>query len=462
MRRSSQVEKAATVAYGARGAALRRRALAGPAAAGALFLAACGAVGGGARQPQASDGTQKAKAPVTLRVHTRTGNDLDKYFLLRKPDFEAQLPHVTLSLDVISGTPPEYITKVLVVNSAGDLGDAAWATSRAGYLKQLASKNIFQALEPLAKADKFALTDYYQNALNEATWEGKLYSLPHITEPGQVGLMWNRSLWSASGRAAPTLSWTYDTLRDAAVELSKGANDQRDQFGYAGQFGYLSFMPLLRAYGGDLLSADGTRCVLDSPQSLAAVQWHHDMIRRQYAVPVPGKGPAGGFNGGRVAMQPIWPIAIKQAPKQLAGSFDVASTLLPRGPRGERGTMVNTHTMGVTRTTKHVDEAWAWVKWSCGKDFAVDRIMSGNGGPVGRPDVWKNEQVLRDIPEWKDWTEVMDKAMPNYIPANLRGQDVEEALDKHLGSVWLGEVGPADGIKQAVTAINEILRQPRL
>ena len=124
--------------------------------------------------------------------------------------------------------------------------------------------------------------------------------------------------------------------------------------------------------------------------------------------------------------------------------------------------MVNTHTMGVTRTTKHANEAWAWVKWSCGRDFAVDRIMSGNGGPVGRPDVWRNEQVLRDIPEWKDWTEVMDKAMPNHIPANLRGQEVEEALDKHLGSVWLGDVGPADGIKRAVTAINEILRQPRL
>ena len=311
MKRSLFVHTTTRAVCAARGAPVRRRALAGPAAGGALFLAACGAEGGGARQPEAADGTQKTRTPVTLRVHTRTGPDLDKYFLLRKPDFEAQLTHVTLELDVISGTPPEYITKVLVVNSAGELGDAAWATSRSGYLKQLASKSIFQAVEPLAKADRFALTDYYQNALNEATWEGKLFSLPHITEPGQVGLMWNRSLWSASGRRAPALDWTYDTLRDAAVELSKGDNDQRDQFGYAGQFGYLSFMPLLRTFGGDLLSADGTRCVLDSPQSLAAVQWHHDMIRRQYAVPAPGKAPTGGFNGGRVAMQPIWPIAIK-------------------------------------------------------------------------------------------------------------------------------------------------------
>ncbi len=448
----------------AQGRRTTRRALAqvviGAGAWGSTLVAGCGLPGQGAAER--GDGKPAAKAPVTLRVHTRTGVDLDKYFLERKPDFEALLPHVTLELDVISGSPPEYITKLLVVHAAGDLGDAAWATSRAGYTKQLASKGVFQPVEPLAKGDKFALTDYYPNALAEATWEGKLMSLPHITEPGRVGLMWNKSLYAATSLKPPSLDWTYDTVREAATELSKGPTDQRDQYGFAGAYAYLEFTPILRAFGGELLSPDGTTCVLDSPSSLAAVQWHHDMIRRQYAVPAPGQAPAGGFNGGRIAMQAIWPLAIKQTPKQLSGSFDVASSLLPKGPRGERGSMINTHTMGVTRPTKHVEEAWAWVKWSCGKDFAIHRILSGAGGPVGRPDVWRNEQVLRDIPEWKDWLEIMDKARPNHVPANLRGQDVEDAFDKHLGAVWRGEIGPADGIKRAVTAIQEVLRQPRI
>ncbi len=106
MKRSLFVHTTTRAVCAARGAPVRRRALAGPAAGGAIFLAACGAEGGGARQPAAADGTQKTRVPVTLRVHTRTGPDLDKYFLLRKPDFEAQLTHVTLELDVISGTPP--------------------------------------------------------------------------------------------------------------------------------------------------------------------------------------------------------------------------------------------------------------------------------------------------------------------------------------------------------------------
>jgi multiple sugar transport system substrate-binding protein len=426
-----------------------------------MLLAACGPLGaGGTSSGVAADGRAKAKAPVTLRVHTRTGNDLDKYFLLRKPDFEAQLPHVTLEIDAIAGGPLDYVTKLLVVHSAGDLGDAAWGTSRAGYTKQLASRNVFAPLEPLAKTDKFPLTEYYPNALSEATWQGKLMSLPHITEPGRVGLMWNKSLLGSTSVKPPDLTWTFDTLRDAAVALSKGPADSREQYGLIGVYGYLDFMPILRSFGGELLSADGTRCVLDTPQGLAAIQWQHDMIRRQYAVPAPGQGPPGGFNGGNYAMQTVWPVAIKQTPKQLAGAFEVGSTLIPKGPRGERGSILNSHTMGVTSTTKKAEEAWAWVKWSCSKDFAVHRILSGNGGPVGRPDVWRNDQVLRDIPEWKDWIELMDTAKPNHIPANLRGQDVEEALNKHLTTVWRGELAPADGIKQAVIAINEILRQP--
>jgi ABC-type glycerol-3-phosphate transport system substrate-binding protein len=200
--------------------------------------------------------------------------------------------------------------------------------------------------------------------------------------------------------------------------------------------------------------------VLDTPQALAAVQWQHDLIQRQFAAPVPGKAPAGGFNGGKVAMQPIWPVSIKQVPIQLGGSFEVGSTVMPTGPGGEKGTMLNSHTMGVVKTTKHQDEAWAWVKWSCGRDYSVHRVLAGNGGPTGRPDAWRNEQVLREIPEWKDWADLMDRARPNHIPANLRGQELEAAFDQHTGAIWRGELGPADGIKQTTAAVQEVLRLP--
>jgi len=393
-------------------------------------------------------------------VQTRTGVDLDKYWLQRKADFEATLPHVTLEVEAIAGGPLEYVTKLLVLHSGGGLGDAAWGTTRAGYIKFLASRNVFAPVEPLAKTDKFALGEYYPRVLEDITHNGKLMALPHISEPGRAGMVWNKSLLAGTSVKEPDLTWTYDTLRDAAVALSKGPNDAREVYGLNGSYGYLEFMPLLRAFGGDLLSPDGTKCILDSPQGLAAVQWQHDMMRRHIAVPDPNVRPAPNFNTGQVALQPANPMTAQTTAKALAGAFQLGTSLLPKGPTGKRGTILVSHTMGVTSATKNVDEAWAWTKWSCSKDFGVHRVISGNGGPGGRQDIWKNEQLLKDVAGWQNWVSLMDDVAPHYVPVNLRGQDVEDALNKQLTAIWSGQVAPADGIKQAVSAVNEVLRQP--
>jgi multiple sugar transport system substrate-binding protein len=450
----------AAAAATAAGAARRTRRghlalLAGSAAAMGALTAACAQLGGTGSVPE---GSAKAKAPMTLRVQTRTGVDLDKYWLQRKADFEATLPHVTLEVEAIAGGPLEYVTKLLVLQSGGGIGDAAWGTTRAGYIKFLSSKGVFRPVEPLAKADKLNLAEYYPRALEDITHQGKLMALPHITEPGRAGLIWNKSLLAGTSVKEPDLTWTYDTLRDASVAISKGPNDAREVYGLNGSYGYLEFFPLLRAFGGELLSPDGTRCVLDSPQGLAAVQWQHDMIRRHGAVPVPG-APAN-FNTGQVAFQPANPMTAQTTAVALKGAFQLGTSLLPKGPAGKRGTILVSHTMGVTAATKSVDEAWAWTRWSCGKDFAVHRLLSGNGGPGGRPDIWKNEQVIKEIAGWQNWISLMDDVQPHYVPANLRGQEVEDALNKQLNAIWKGEVAPADGVKLAVAGVNEVLRQP--
>ena len=37
---------------------------------------------------------------------------------------------------------------------------------------------------------------------------------------------------------------------------------------------------------------------------------------------------------------------------------------------------------------------------------------------------------------------------------------MEESFGKQLNAIWAGQMAPADAVKQAVGAINEILRQP--
>ncbi|MBI9050152.1 MAG: extracellular solute-binding protein [Anaerolineaceae bacterium] len=48
-------------------------------------------------------------------------------------------------------------------------------------------------------------------------------------------------------------------------------------------------------FGGDVTNADATQCLLDSPESIAAIQYWHDMMYKHYIAPpaVPGKMWAG-------------------------------------------------------------------------------------------------------------------------------------------------------------------------
>ena len=40
-------------------------------------------------------------------------------------------------------------------------------------------------------------------------------------------------------------------------------------------------------WGGRIYSEDGTRCVVDSPEAVAGVQYLHDLIYRHHVMPGP-------------------------------------------------------------------------------------------------------------------------------------------------------------------------------
>jgi len=55
---------------------------------------------------------------------------------------------------------------------------------------------------------------------------------------------------------------------------------------------------LVLQWGATVYSADGTRCVLDSPQAIGAIQFLHDLIYRYKVMPSPGDIDAMSAAGG--------------------------------------------------------------------------------------------------------------------------------------------------------------------
>lgn len=72
------------------------------------------------------------------------------------------------------------------------------------------------------KADPVDLSPIAPALLQAFTYDGSLYAIPKDFDT--VGLWYNKALFDAAGVAYPDDSWTWQTLRDAAIKLTDPTN----------------------------------------------------------------------------------------------------------------------------------------------------------------------------------------------------------------------------------------------
>ncbi|MBC7337269.1 MAG: extracellular solute-binding protein, partial [Clostridia bacterium] len=197
--------------------------------------------------------TKAPAQPFELRIHTRVGTDLDQYFVTVLDEFKQIVPEATVKIEAVPGGALEYASKVLVLHAGGQIGDALWSASRVGFNRRFMAVGIFAPLDPFVEAEHFDVGQYYPYCIEEATYEGKLMALPHISEPGQVGLVLNLDLFERAGAAPITWESTLDELLQAAIAISKLSGD-RKVFGFSRDTNYFNWVTMVRSFGGDFLN----------------------------------------------------------------------------------------------------------------------------------------------------------------------------------------------------------------
>jgi multiple sugar transport system substrate-binding protein len=432
---------------------VRRREVAAIASGlGALLGAACrpgeGSGGGGVLGPL-------TKEPVTLRLMQRAAPE-EQFAHKYAAEYSERYPNIKV---VLEETPtPDYWTKVLTVLASDQLPDLVWAWSPEGRLAAYAHAGVFRPLDDLVRADKLDLAQFYPGAIEADRWEGKLWALPTVGHPGEVTLFYNMNHFDAAGVKYPDTNWKLDDVVDAARRLTKP-----DVWGYGWGRGYFQVTIRARAFGGDLLSADGKQAVLNTPAAKSALQWEYDMIGRHRAAPSQAEvGNAGqAFMEGSVGMFASNVATVTTWRRPIGERFKWAATLFPAGPSGKRGTALHTNTMHVLRPTKRPREAWELLKHLTSHEVGVQKILMESGSPGGRPDVWNDQRLWNYEPWYKVGAALMAEARPSYVAYNLRTPEVITTMEGALPDIWNSKVAPATGADQINQALQVILDQPR-
>jgi multiple sugar transport system substrate-binding protein len=152
---------------------------------------------------------------------------------------------------------------------------------------------------------------------------------------------------------------------------------------------------------GELIDAAGVP-TLDTPAAVAALDFYRQLVNDRTATP-PGQEEVDSvksgerFAAGEIAMMVNWFgfAAVCEQPGTLVqGKVDV--TPVPAGPSG-RAVSLNVYwLLAVGAGSRHQDEAYAFIRHSCGP--AMDKLLTLEGGIGCRRSTWTDPEVNAAIP----------------------------------------------------------------
>jgi len=188
---------------------------------------------------------------------------------------------------VAAGTPPDMVI------------------FHAAEVNQMASEGLMMPVDEIIFADGTLNQDDFNSVLMDSiTYEGHVMAVPF---DNHGWLLWyNTKLIEDAGLDPNNLPKNGDEFLQWAQILTTDVNglhptdegfDKDNVEVWAHEFTWPRYTipTTLWQFGGDVTNEAGTECLLDSPESIAAVQYWHDMMYKYYVAPpaIPGKMWAG-------------------------------------------------------------------------------------------------------------------------------------------------------------------------
>jgi multiple sugar transport system substrate-binding protein len=305
----------------------------------------------------------KPQEAVTIRYSTWMGPPRLQYIEQIMESFQAEFPLITVQLEQLSWG--DYWDKVQVEFAAGAAPDVFWGSG--SYFVNFVQKNVLLDTTPYIERDGIDMDGYYSQE-NVITWDGLYYGMPMGT--GGVVLYYNEDLFDEAGLDYPTEEWTWDDVRLAAEALTKDTNgdDRMDQWGIqVNNNSESGWGPFVLSNGGQWISDDYTKMVIDSEESIQAMEWvianicELGLQARSGEVTLP-PGVSDSFAGGILGMYigGTWNIRLYKT----IGEFGWDIAPVPISPNTQtRMTTYNANPNWGFAGTQYPEEAWTLLKY---------------------------------------------------------------------------------------------------
>jgi trehalose/maltose transport system substrate-binding protein len=411
-----------------------------------VLVAACGddegdggggASGGAAEETGATEGAKvidpalmdSAKGQVTYcQGKDTSGNATEMIKRFNEefgPDLQAKLVEFPASAD-------EQRNQFIQRQQAKS-GDCDVFSSDVIWTAEFASQKWLYDLSPYMEDKK---GEFIESALETVTYDGKIWGSP---ETSDAGLLYYRT--DMVDQVPDTWQGVYEDAAQKGGIVYQGA-------AYEGLT--CDFLELAFGAGGQVLSEDGTKAVIDSPENLKALQFMVDGIKNGAApkavTTYMEPESLAAFQTGKYAYHRNWPYAyaLNQDAEKVKGKFDAAPQPVFEG--GEPAGILGGHNSVISVYSKNPGAALKLVDFIGSPEiqqmYAADYSLT----PV-RSETYDNPAVRKALP----FADALREAVTNAHsrPVSPVYPQISQAIYKNVNAALAGQMSPEEALKQA-------------
>jgi len=346
--------------------------------------------------------------PVTLTLLMNAG-EVQYWKDLIIKDFEKENPGIHIEIieapNATDLTENLYTSAFILGDSPYDLVymDVIWTSkfAAAGWLLDLSER-----------ATKEDLKAFLDQDVEAGRYKGKLYRIPLRSDVGM--LYYRKDLLEQAGAKPPE---TFEDLLNISKQLQE---TKAVPWGYVWQGAQYEGLPamfveVLKGTGGFWVNAETKEVGLDKPEAIKAVEFLRSAIAQ-------GISPGGVttyreedtrrlFVNGQTAFLRNWPYVWASANEdasKIKGKVGIKPMVHVPGQTG--GACLGGWGMGISKTSKHPEEAWKAIQYFSSKEPQL-RFSLETGNISSRRDLFTDPKIIAKYPHYPQLQTVVESAV---------------------------------------------------
>lgn len=387
------------------------------------------------------------RGPMTLV----TAGDLTDYLSPLLDDWNSAHPGERVTLvelpDSADETRAQMISELRSGSDRFDVLniDVAWTSefAAAGWISPL-------------RRDRFPLESFLRPVVDTATFDGRLYAVPYVTNAGL--LYYRKDVLDRAGEKPPR---TWAELARQARTLAPGHGLD----GYAGQF--LPYEGLtvnvaeaVHSAGGSILRDDGDRVTVDSAAAREALTFLADGVKEGWipreALGYKEEESRQAFQDGRLLFLRNWPYVYTDASAEdskVAGKFGVVP--LP-GPDGPGTSVLGGSNLAVSAHSRNPASAADLIAYLTSERVQRQVLTEGSLPPV-RAALYEDPELVRAHPYLPTLRQSVLSAVPR--PKSARYDQVSLAVQAVAQDVMAQRQTPEAAVARLARELEAISRR---